>query len=322
LKNNIIISHEWQDLLSLLKGRKVVVISDRLVSNVPLPEEYPVIKIDASESGKGLSTVERLVEELLSLGADRDTVILGVGGGITTDIAGFTASIYKRGLPFGFVPTTLLAQVDASIGGKNGVNFKGLKNMVGVIRQPEMVFINPDVLSSLPPRTLLCGVAEMLKAFIIADRESFVEASADWRGNLEKFIRKAVEIKCRIVEQDETEKGLRRVLNLGHTFAHAIETNGGMTHGEAVAVGICVASRISCSMGILSKQECALIVDAFEKAGFDVRCPFDFNELEEAISQDKKAQGKIMNFVLPVRIGEVRIEKLTVDQIKDGYCML
>ena len=342
MKSNIVISHDWAELEALLAGRKVVAIVDGALETPysVMPDLFghliPIIYIHASEEEKSLSTVESLISRLLALGADRDTFLLGVGGGITTDLVGFTASVYKRGIPFGFVPTTLLAQVDASIGGKNGVNFGGLKNMVGVIRQPEFVFINPDVLKTLPARTFRCGVAEMLKAFIIADREMFMRVARDGVAScLETFIRRAVEIKCEIVEKDEFENGLRRVLNLGHTFAHAIEQvcialetpeqvggDGIASHGDAVAVGTVIASKISCNMGILPKEEYDIIKSAFAKAGLPTSTDIPFEILAEAIAQDKKAQGGKINFVLPQSIGKVIVKPLSISELEDEYRML
>ena len=332
MKSNIVISHDWAELEALLAGRKVVAIVDGALETPysVIPDLFghliPIIYIYASEEEKSLSTVESLISRLLALGADRDTFLLGVGGGITTDLVGFTASVYKRGIPFGFVPTTLLAQVDASIGGKNGVNFGGLKNMVGVIRQPEFVFINPDVLKTLPARTFRCGVAEMLKAFIIADREMFMRVARDGVAScLETFIRRAVEIKCEIVEKDEFESGLRRVLNLGHTFAHAVEhhiTGNAMAHGEAVAVGTVIASSIACNMGIMSRFDFEIIRSTFARVGLPTKTDIPFEILAKAIAQDKKVQDGLVNFVLPESIGSVIVKPLSLNQLQDEYDML
>lgn len=333
MKSNIHISYNFAELSGLLEGRKVVIVADDCFKGgecgcTPFERwldslDCPIIWISASEGEKNLATVERVVRELLAVGADRDVFILGIGGGITTDITGFVASVYKRGVRFGFVPTTLLAQVDASIGGKNGVNFDHLKNMVGVIRQPEFVFINPLFVSSLPERVRLCGVAEMLKTFIIGDREMFFRAR-EWQDSPEEFIRRAIDIKCSIVEEDEFETGARRVLNLGHTFAHALEKcTDRWLHGEAVAIGTVIASSISASLGILPWEEMARIREVLLAAGLPV-IPEDvsFQDLEEAIAQDKKAEDGYINFVLPVAVGEVVVKPLTIDQLRDGYSLL
>ena len=179
MKNNL----TYGKVADLFPRKGTVVIADQWFRGRGIVEAWdcPVIWIHASEAEKTLATVERIVTELLALEASRDTMLLGVGGGITTDITGFVASVYKRGLPFGFVPTTLLSQVDAAIGGKNGVNFDRYKNMVGTFRQPEFVYIDTDLLRTLPRRELLCGAAEMLKTFLLADAKAYEEAVAHFR---------------------------------------------------------------------------------------------------------------------------------------------
>lgn len=334
MKNNIQISSDFSILSGLLEGRKVVAVIDDCFRSTASGfsdfeswldgYDFPILWVHATEEEKTLSSVGRLVGELLELGADRDAFLLGIGGGITTDITGFTASVYKRGVKFGFVPTTLLAQVDASIGGKNGVNFDHLKNMVGVIRQPEFVFVNPAFVSSLPQKILSCGFAEMLKTFLLGDGDFFFRAVPEWNRCPEEFIRRAIEIKCSIVEQDEFENGIRRVLNLGHTFAHAIEKcSDRYLHGEAVAIGTVIAASISASQGILPWDDVARIRETFRSAGLPVAVEdITFDEMERAMANDKKAVDGNINFVLPVSIGEVTVKKLSLDEIRDGYSVL
>lgn len=290
-----------------------------------------VSMLDASEEGKTLSTVEHVAGEMLDAGADRSVLVLGVGGGITTDIAGFAASIYKRGVRFAFVPTTLLAQVDAAIGGKNGVNFHSYKNMLGVIRQPEFTFVCGEVLAGLPDRALLAGVSEMLKTFIIADADAYRAAVELLGQGLEKgrdgigtLSARAAEIKAAIVESDPCEHGIRRVLNLGHTFAHAVEhlTGGQWTHGDAVAVGTVMAAGLAerldgkvrdmdgevftCGRGLSE-----LIAHDFRAVGLPTECPCRPEDMAEAMGKDKKADGDGVIFILPSRIGAVKQVKLT-----------
>ncbi len=311
--------------------------------------------LQASETGKSLETVEGILSAMLDAGLTRRSFVLAVGGGITTDIAGFAASIYKRGVAFGFVPTTLLAQVDAAIGGKNGVNFGGLKNMVGVIRQSEFTYICPSFLTTLPREILLEGAAELFKTFIIADEKAYSEAvelfagyaagSSDFRQ--EDFFKslgtlswKAAMIKAAIVEQDPEEGGLRMVLNLGHTFAHAIESlsKGGWSHGDAVAVGTVMAAKLAESLSgkvdaepiatdvreavegiavkgkLLCEKGLAARLEAdFKAVGLPTECPYPFEALCAAMAQDKKADGAKINFVLPVKVGKVEIVKLSPD---------
>lgn len=304
--------------------------------------------IDASESNKTMVTVESVVGDMLEAGADRSVLVLGIGGGITTDLAGFAASIYKRGVRFAFVPTTLLAQVDAAIGGKNGVNFRSYKNMIGVIRQPEFTYIYNESLKTLPQRAFLSGVAELLKTFIIADADAYndvvgrlkawkaneldADCSAEKEGSrsipeIGDLAARAAEIKASIVEQDPEEHGLRRVLNLGHTFAHAIEklSSGRWSHGEAVAVGIILAARLAESLSdkvtdseglpfICEEGLRARLERDFATIGLPTESPYTLKEMSDAISKDKKAEGNKINFILPTRIGSVKIVKIDIEQ--------
>lgn len=304
--------------------------------------------IDASEANKTMETVESVVGDMLEAGADRNVLVLGIGGGITTDLAGFVASIYKRGVRFAFVPTTLLAQVDAAIGGKNGVNFRSYKNMIGVIRQPEFTYIYNESLKTLPQRAFLSGVAELLKTFIIADADAYndvVGRLKAWKANepdadcssekdggrsipeIGDLAARAAEIKASIVEQDPEEHGLRRVLNLGHTFAHAIEklSSGKWSHGEAVAVGIILAARLAESLSdkVTDSEGLPFICEEglrvrlerdFKAIGLPTECPYTLKEMSDAMSKDKKAEGDRINFILPTKIGSVKIVKINIEQ--------
>jgi 3-dehydroquinate synthase len=273
----------------------------------------PILWVTASEQEKTLATVERLITQLLERQADRDTFLIGVGGGITTDITGFTAAIYKRGLRFGLVPTTLLAQVDAAIGGKNGVNFDRYKNMVGTFRQAEFVYIDTDFLQTLTPRELRCGAAEMLKTFLLADARAYEEAVRVFQGPQpvqvpERLVRRAAEIKYSLVEQDPEDHGVRQLLNLGHTFGHAIEKcSTQYEHGEAVAIGIVMAARMACEKGLMRPEEAQRIRADFVSVGLPVEPPVPEEQLRAAILQDKKRSGSTLKFVLPETIGHARL---------------
>ncbi len=311
MKNNL----TYGQVADLFPRKGTVVIADQWFRGRGIVEAWdcPVIWIHASEAEKTLATVERIVTELLALEASRDTMLLGVGGGITTDITGFVASVYKRGLPFGFVPTTLLSQVDAAIGGKNGVNFDRYKNMVGTFRQPEFVYIDTDLLRTLPRRELLCGAAEMLKTFLLADAKAYEEAVAHFRGpEPEKvpqwMVRRAGEIKCDFVEQDPEDHGVRRLLNLGHTFGHAIEKcSTQYEHGEAVAIGIVMAARLAADKGLLDPATAEKIRADIQAVGLPVEPPVPEAELRAAMLQDKKRTGSALCFVLPERIGQATV---------------
>lgn len=345
------------DLLSSLAGQ-----------GIRIADSYP---LSATEEEKCMDTVAGICRWLMEKGADRNALLLAVGGGITTDIAGFAASVYKRGIRFAYLPTTLLAQVDAAIGGKTGVNLDSYKNMIGVIRQPEFTWLCPEVLSTLDYRTFLSGAAEMLKTFIISDGGWYGRAvrflseihdfihgeghdgmgigtSCGYSANswhcdaaaryhdfinskkteLAGLIAAAAAVKARIVSADQFERGERRKLNLGHTFAHAIEwyerrmvktensgtaeTGGirdgnaaGFSHGEAVAVGIILAARLSEASGVAPAGLEERLKADFIACGLPVDCPFPLAELTGAMTRDKKAEAGKIHFILIKGIGEV-----------------
>ena len=292
------------DLSSLLSG-EVFVVYDRNVAWVASKLPWPSLGIETSETLKTLDTVQDICRWLLEKGASRSALVLAIGGGITTDMAGFAASIYKRGIRYANLPTTLLAQVDAAIGGKTGVNLDGYKNMMGAFRMPECTYICADVLRTLPSRQLLSGLAEMLKTFLLADGNAYEQALS---GVTQPLIQRAAAIKEDIVARDPYEQGERAKLNLGHTFGHAIEhaSAGSIAHGEAVAMGIILAARLGENLGISEKGLSARLTQDFQALGLPTACPFPLETLQEAMAKDKKALGRgMVKFVLPVRPGEV-----------------
>lgn len=326
-----------------------------------LPHPSNLLLLDVSEENKSMSTVLEICKWLMDNGADRNALLLAIGGGITTDMAGFAASIYKRGIRFAYVPTTFLSQVDAAIGGKTGVNFENYKNILGVIRQPEFTYICPEVLGTLPYRDFLSGAAELLKTFIIDNTgdnyEKAVEVLSEIHGSIdrkqaiashlaeiEELAAAAAKIKAGIVERDEFECGERRKLNLGHTFAHAIESvsmsghygaESGVTHGEAVAMGMIMAAKaseryynlasespsrrenIAGQNGTATSEEgeslSSRLARDFSRCGLPTECPFPPESLSGAMKKDKKAENGIVHFVLIRAIGDVRIEDLPVE---------
>ena len=290
--------------------------------------------IEATEERKTLATVLEIEEWLLGKGADREAFVLGIGGGITTDLVGFAASVYKRGVRFGFIPTTLLSQVDAAIGGKNGVNLDSYKNIIGVIRQPEMTFICPEPLETLPYEQILSGAAELLKTFIINNEggeyeravnmlmnihDRALEGSAEtavreYSETFRELIAAAAKIKAGVAGKDPNERGERRLLNLGHTFAHAIEKNSGeaVPHGMAVSMGIIMAVRLAESLELVTGLAERLEAD-FTACGLPVESPYSIETLAEAMKKDKKADGAFVYFVLPLGIGHVETRELRVE---------
>lgn len=311
MKNNL----TYGKVADLFPRPGTIVIADEFFRDSPVPAAWgcPVLWVHASEQEKTLATIERLTARLLELQAGRDTLLIGLGGGIVTDLTGFLAGIYKRGVRFGLVPTTLLAQVDAAIGGKNGVNFDRYKNMLGTFRAAEFVYIDTDFLQTLPRRELLCGAAEMLKTFILADAKAYDEAVACLRGAHPeqiptRLVRRAGEIKCDFVEQDPEDHGVRRLLNLGHTFGHAIEKcSTQYEHGEAVAIGIVMAARLAADKGLLDPATAERIRADIQAVGLPVEPPVPEAELRAAMLQDKKRTGSALCFVLPERIGQATV---------------
>lgn len=293
----------------------------------------PVHEITASEQEKTLDTVMDICSWLLEEGADRDALVLAIGGGITSDMVGFAASIYKRGVRFAYMPTTLLAQVDAAIGGKTGVNFLKYKNILGVIRQPEWTFLSPAFLKTLPRRDFLSGAAEMLKTFIIEDNGNYTravellssEADPAKAEELTDLISAAAAVKAGVVSRDQFESGERRKLNLGHTFAHAVETlaqrkSMDITHGEAVAIGMVLAARLADRLTAEGRFDAetgmeARLVKDMEACGLPHTCPFGMADMAAIMKKDKKAEGAMVHFVLPRRIGDVVTMELAVEDV-------
>lgn len=306
--------------------KNVFVVYDRNVESLALKiaKGRPSLAIVADEIHKNMDSIVLICRWLLEQGADRDAVIYAVGGGVTTDMVGFAASIYKRGVSYVNYPTTLLSQVDAGIGGKTGVNLDAYKNILGVINSPSETRILPESLETLPDRELRSGAAEMLKSFIIDNRNgnyekavSVLSADRPSLDALSPLIEAAADVKRRIVEQDPYEKGLRRLLNLGHTYAHAIEwyqhsiqISNPMTHGEAVAVGMIKAARISANMGIADKALVTRLEADFRACHLPTELPCPEDALEKALWKDKKAEKGKIHFVLIKSIGNVIVEDL------------
>ena len=315
--------------------------------------------VTPSEESKTLESVMEICAWLLENNADRDALVLAVGGGITSDMAGFAASIYKRGVRFAYVPTTLLAQVDAAIGGKTGVNFDKYKNILGVIRQPEFTFICPKVLATLPKRDFCSGAAEMLKTFVIEDNGNYRKAAdllfdmssefnlevlmfgkdevKTWTAIVDKHTKElgslvaaAARVKAGVVSREQFERGERRKLNLGHTFAHAIETlaqrdggerfNGdGVTHGEAVAMGMVLAARLADRYFRNDRNDPTALEGQMSNDLWDSNvpcyCPYSIEEMADVMKKDKKAEGGKVHFVLPKAVGDVEVVDLTVEEV-------
>lgn len=306
--------------------KKVVAITDGTIAKL-YPELFTgidVIEIGLGEKHKTLQTLEYIFAEFLRLNVDRSWFVLGVGGGIVTDTTGFAASIYMRGLPFGFISTTLLSQVDASVGGKNGVNFGEFKNMIGVFAQPSFVICDPGMLSTLPQREFISGFAEIIKAAAIRSaalfnymEEKSDEALANDPDVMRKLIYESVKIKADVVQNDEKESGERRILNFGHTFAHSIELYMGLTHGEAVAVGMVLASQASVKMGLLKPGDANRLKNLIEKYMLPVKFDLDKNLVYNTLLKDKKREGDSINLVLINELGNALIQKVPLNRMEE-----
>ncbi len=324
--SRILIGERLENLHRYVPVAKPIIITDVNVGRLyPLDSmAAEVITIGIGEANKTLDTVQEIYAQLLSIEADRSSFIVGIGGGIVCDIAGFVASTFLRGVRFGFVATTLLAQVDASVGGKNGVNFKGYKNMVGLFHQPEFVICDPELLITLSPKEISCGLAEIVKHAAIADADLFtyMEQHAEDilaldRQAIERLVLASVRIKSTIVSRDETEKGERRLLNFGHTFGHAIEKVRGAAHGGAVSMGMVMASALSVKRGLLSVQENQRLLDLLKKLNLPHGFASSPHKIFDAVAKDKKRAGDRIHFVLLNEIGNAVVKQIDLEELKE-----
>ena len=324
-KSIVRIGERLENLKKYLPVEKPIIVTDTNVQRY-WGDYFPsgaVITIDTGEEIKTLATVEGIYDQLLGLGVDRSSFIVGIGGGIVCDVAGFVASTYLRGIRFGFVATTLLSQVDASVGGKNGVNFSGYKNIIGVFSQPEFVICDPKLLETLPKREFQGGFAEIVKHGAIADDDLFGYLEQNWSRALEhdpevieKVVHTSVMIKSTIVDKDATEKGERRKLNFGHTLGHAIEKVLQIPHGEAVSAGMVLASKLSEKKGFILEEDTRRISNLLQKFRLPVRLEFDQQQVLEAIGKDKKREGESLKFVLLKKIGEAVVNDIAIHEIE------
>lgn len=283
--------------------------------------------VPVGEQHKSLETAGRLYHELTSSYAERNTPILALGGGVIGDLAGFVAATYMRGVPFVQIPTTLLAQVDSSIGGKTAVDHGQLKNKIGVFYQPKLVIADIDTLKTLPERELANGLAEVIKSAAIRSKDFFVylERNIEKVKSLDKkvieeVVFQTVKVKAEVVAKDERDTGLRNILNYGHTIGHAIESASDfkMSHGQAVAIGMVAAARVSNRTGILSYNEVARLRSLIEKAGLSTQMPeLKPSEIIQNMRHDKKVAQERIKFVLLNSIGNAFVtDEVTLDMVE------
>ena len=324
--SQILVGESIDNLPQYIDPTQTIIVTDNTVAGhyrQQLPD-CPIISIGQGEKIKTLETVAAILQQLVDLEADRSTFLLGVGGGIVCDITGFVASTFMRGIRFGFVSTTLLSQVDASVGGKNGVNFGGYKNMVGVFNQPEFVICDLALLNTLPVREVLCGFAEIIKHGAIADARmlSIIETRRDAALALDAaiiadLVYRSVEIKAGVVTRDEREHGERRKLNYGHTFGHALEKLTGIPHGEAVGIGMVLAASLSAQKGLLDFADAQRLEKIIQSYGLPVQPPVDASSMLAALRKDKKREGHRIHFVFLSSLGDASVEEIDLDDLYD-----
>jgi 3-dehydroquinate synthase len=319
--SSILTGENIENLSAHLDSEKNFILTNPGISELyahVFPKNAQIITMPAGEKNKTLDVVLDTIRQLIAAGADRKSLIVGFGGGIVCDMTGFIASIYMRGLKFGFVPTSLMAQVDASVGGKNGVNCDGYKNMIGVFNQPDFVLCDSKTLKTLPLRELKAGMAEVIKSGLIANSVlfSYVEENIEAILNCEKeqidfIVSQCIEIKARIVEADERESGERKKLNLGHTFGHAVEKHSdNVLHGEAVSIGLVIAAKISELLNLITNEDFIRIKNILKRTGLPVSTNISATNLLEAIEKDKKRENDFIHFVLNRGTGDSEVREI------------
>ena len=299
-------------------NRRVLVVTDSGVPAVYAKtlaqqcREPVILTVEAGEGSKSMETFGRLLETMLDHGFSRKDCVVAVGGGVVGDLSGFAASAYMRGIDFYNIPTTLLSQIDSSIGGKTAINFGGVKNIVGAFYQPKKVLIDPDLLKTLPKRQISNGLAEAVKMAMTSDRVLFeLFENEDIQSHIDDIIIRSLNIKKSVVEQDEKEAGLRKILNFGHTIGHGIESSGNMTelyHGECVALGLIPM----CAEAIRPR-----VIEVLKKCGLYNLVPFDWEKIEAAAFHDKKADGDSVTVTLVPEIGSFELKKMKCTEVID-----
>ena len=273
----------------------------------------------AGEASKNIHTLSHLLEFLAKEEMTRTDLIVALGGGVTGDLAGFGAAVYLRGIPFVQIPTTFLAAIDSSVGGKTAVDLEAGKNLAGAFYQPKLVLCDTDVLQTLPEVVFADGIAEALKYGVLGDDALFEKiAGGDFRQDLEEIIETCVSMKRDVVEEDEFDTGKRQLLNLGHTFGHAIEQKSHfqMTHGHAVAIGMHLIAKAAEAKGIAEKGTAAAIAKALEQNQLPKETEFSPAEVAEGTLRDKKRRGGTISFVFPKKIGACEIVKIPVEEVE------
>lgn len=315
---------EFKNLKQILPVDKAIIITDEHIAaaHPSKLKGWKTIIIKAGEEYKTQATVDGIIQQLIALHADRKSILIGVGGGVVTDITGYVASIYMRGISFGFVPTSLLAMVDACIGGKNGIDVGDYKNMVGTINQPQFLLYDVSLLKTLPYAHWRNGFAEIIKHAAIKDISMFKELENTSLQKIQKnkmllqnLIRRNVFIKTKVVQQDEFEKNERRQLNFGHTLGHALEKQYDLLHGEAVAIGMAFAANLSHQL--ISFKGIDRLINLIAQYDLPTQIDYDADKAFELLQHDKKQESNWMNFVLLQKIGKATVEKMPLSILRN-----
>jgi 3-dehydroquinate synthase len=320
------IGESFSHIKNMHSANKIIFLVDDVVfaKNETLFEAYFSIKVNASEVNKTQATVDNIIAQMLDLNIDKSWMIVGVGGGVVTDMAGYVASIYKRGIKLGLVPTTILGMADAAIGGKNGVNVGLYKNMVGTMHRPTFILFDFLFLQSLPKTEWINGFAEIIKHACIKDTILFSELekyTIDYyienKEAAATLIEKNIGIKTAVVLQDEFETEERFLLNFGHTFGHAIENTNNLPHGHAVSLGMIIAAKISEEINEFPSEDKVRLIKLLEQYNLPTNTKVDLQQALTVLKKDKKAEGDGINFVLLHKIGEANVQQIPFVMLED-----
>ena len=322
--SSIHVGEKFKNLEQYLPYSQVIIITDQNIKQYYQNDfpDVPVITIGTGETNKTLAVLETILKKLIHYSCDRSSFILGIGGGIVCDIAGFAASVFLRGVRFGFVSTSLLSQVDASIGGKNGVNLDSYKNMVGTFNQPEFVICDIELLNTLPQVQISNGLAEIVKHALICDKNlfDFIEKNQKKALGLDydtifKLVSDSVKIKSQIVHKDEKESDERKKLNFGHTIGHAIEKIDHTSHGSAISMGMVAAAEFSQKKGLITGKDVLRITNLLTDLNLPTIYEYNADDIIKAVLKDKKKHGSTLFYVFLEKIGKARVEQISLDEM-------
>ncbi len=321
---DLFFNRSFGDLKKIVDPATAILVTDENIykKHAAKFKGWNSIVLKPGEEFKVQSTADAVIEQLITMNASRQTMLVGVGGGVVTDITGYVASIFMRGLRFGFVPSSLLAMVDAAIGGKNGIDVGVYKNMVGTFSQPAFIFYDLSLLETLPEPEWSNGFAEIIKHAFIRDAGMFRDLEKNspeyYRKNnaaLVKLVRRNVLLKIGVVKKDEFEKNERRLLNFGHTLGHALENQYELSHGQAISIGMTFAAHVSEKMTGLKDPD--RLVSLLSKYGLPTYASFNKKKVYDVLKMDKKKERKDMNFVLLEQIGKGVVKKIPVDKLEN-----